>query len=97
MPTRRVLIIEDDTALAEVLTYNLEEAGYAVTRAANGQEGLHQAQVISPHLIILDLMLPLIDGIEVCRRLRSDPATREVYEEQLGRFVEKLSTVLDAR
>jgi two-component system phosphate regulon response regulator PhoB len=78
MPKRRVLLVEDDTSLAEVLTYNLQEAGFDVAHAADGREGLQQAQVISPSLILLDLMLPLMDGIEVCRRLRSDPATREI-------------------
>jgi two-component system phosphate regulon response regulator PhoB len=78
MPKPHVLIVEDDTSLAEVLTYNLQEAGYVTTRAADGQEGLRQAQIVSPHLIILDLMLPLIDGVEVCRRLRLDPVTRRI-------------------
>ncbi len=78
MPQRRVLIVEDDTSLAEVLTYNLKEAGFDVVHAADGREGLQQAQVLLPNLIVLDLMLPLLDGIEVCRRLRSDPSTHEI-------------------
>lgn len=76
-PTQRtVLVIEDDSAIAEVLTYNLEREGYRTVRASDGRDGLRQAQSIEPDLIILDLMLPGIDGIEICRELRSDKATR---------------------
>lgn len=76
MTKHRILIIEDDKALAEVLTYNLSRAGYEVLVARDGQDGLTQAQLKLPDLILLDVMLPVIDGLEVCRRLRSDPATR---------------------
>ena len=78
METAKVLIIEDDRSLADILVYNLKQAGYDVVRAADGRDGLQQAQLKSPDLVILDLMLPLMDGLEVCRRLRSDPATRNV-------------------
>ena len=74
----KILIIEDDQALADVLTYNLRRSGYEVFAANNGRDGLQQAQLHVPDLIILDLMLPLVDGIEVCRRLRADAATRDV-------------------
>lgn len=72
----RVLIIEDDASLAEVLAYNLKQAGYEVFVARDGADGLSQAQMRGPELVILDLMLPLIDGLEVCRRLRADAATQ---------------------
>jgi two-component system phosphate regulon response regulator PhoB len=94
MPQQRVLIIEDDTSLAEVLAYNLKEAGYVTIHAADGQEGLHQAQVTSPNLIILDLMLPLMDGIEVCRRLRSDPTTHEIPIVMLTAKAEEMDQVV---
>lgn len=77
MSKSKILIIEDDRSLAEVLTYNLKHAGYDVLHATDGQDGLAQAQLKSPQIIILDLMLPVMDGLEVCRRLRSDPATRD--------------------
>ncbi|MFV2067314.1 MAG: response regulator [Pirellulales bacterium] len=77
MSTSRILIIEDDQSLAEVLEYNLRQAGYEVHHAIDGQEGLSKAQLLTPDLILLDVMLPLIDGFEVCRRLRSDPTTRD--------------------
>ena len=75
MSKQRVLIIEDDTALAEVLAYNLQESGFEVVQSTDGQDGLKHAQSVSPNLILLDLMLPLVDGIEVCRRLRSEATT----------------------
>lgn len=77
MPSAKVLIIEDDRSLADVLAYNLKNAGYDVSVAKDGQDGLNQAQLRVPDVVVLDLMLPVIDGLEVCRRLRSDPTTRD--------------------
>jgi len=73
----KVLIIEDDRALVDILAYNLRKAGYEVFVAYDGLDGLNQARLRSPDLVILDLMLPVMDGIEVCRRLRSSPLTGE--------------------
>lgn len=73
----KLLIVEDDRALAEVLSYNLKKEGFEVFVAFDGRDGLQQAEVKSPDLIILDLMLPVIDGLEVCRRLRSHAATKD--------------------
>ncbi len=78
MGMSKVLVIEDDRSLSDVLQYNLRQAGYEVLVAFDGQDGLAQAQVKSPDVVILDLMLPIIDGIEVCRRLRADAATRDL-------------------
>src|SRR5688500_19927440 len=78
MPKTKVLVIEDDRALAEVLSYNLKAAGYEVLVATDGQDGLLQAQIKSPDIVILDLMLPVIDGLDVCRRLRADSSTKEL-------------------
>jgi two-component system phosphate regulon response regulator PhoB len=61
------------------LAYNLRQVGYQVSTAFDGMDGLTQAQLNSPDLILLDLMLPVMDGLEVCRRLRSDPATRDIF------------------
>jgi two-component system phosphate regulon response regulator PhoB len=61
-----------------VLSYNLKQAGYEVHVAYDGLDGLTQAQVKSPDLILLDLMLPVLDGLEVCRRLRSNPETSQI-------------------
>jgi two-component system, OmpR family, phosphate regulon response regulator PhoB len=78
MPKTKVLVIEDDRALAEVLSYNLKAAGYDVLVATDGQDGLLRAQTKSPDIVVLDLMLPVVDGLDVCRRLRADQATREL-------------------
>ncbi len=73
-----ILVVEDDRALSDVLTYNLEQAGYKVSIARDGQDALNQAETKQPDLIVLDLMLPVLDGLEVCRRLRGNAITREV-------------------
>ena len=77
MANANILVVEDDAALAEVLVYNIKNAGYDVTLARDGQEGLQKAQLKKPDLVILDLMLPEIDGLEVCRRIRANPAIRQ--------------------
>src|SRR5262249_59387513 len=63
----RVLIVEDETALVELLRYNLEQAGFRVSVAFDGEEALASVQDDTPDLILLDWMLPLMSGIEVCR------------------------------
>lgn len=68
-------MIEDDRAISEILVYNLDKAGYEVSLAIDGRDGLSQAQLKLPDVILLDVMLPVIDGTEVCRRLRSKPET----------------------
>jgi DNA-binding response OmpR family regulator len=78
MPKARILIVEDDRSLADVLDYNLRQEGYQTTVASDGQDGLQKAKLKPPDLIVLDLMLPIMDGLEICRRLRADPVTRHV-------------------
>ena len=77
MPGHKMLIIEDDRSLSDVLVYNFQQEGFDVARALDGQDGINQAVAKSPDIIILDVMLPVIDGIEVCKRLRKAPETRE--------------------
>ncbi|TWT29575.1 Phosphate regulon transcriptional regulatory protein PhoB [Posidoniimonas corsicana] len=77
MSKNRILIVEDDRSLADVLDYNLRQDGYETVVALNGQDGLNQAKLKTPDLVVLDLMLPVIDGLEICRRLRADPITRQ--------------------
>jgi DNA-binding response OmpR family regulator len=69
--TRTVLVVEDDSTLATVLRYNLERDGYRCTVAADGARALDLARRDRPDLILLDVMLPGIDGLEVCRRIRA--------------------------
>ena len=76
--TQRILIIEDEPDITEVLKYNLEKNHYHVSTAGSGEDGLAAARDSLPDLILLDLMLPGIDGLEVCRKLREDPRTRDL-------------------
>jgi two-component system phosphate regulon response regulator PhoB len=78
MAESRILIIEDERALTEVLTYNLRREGYQTIVAHDGQEGLRKAQMLLPDLIILDLMLPVLDGLAVCREIRAGEHTRHI-------------------
>ena len=73
-----VLIVEDEPPQAEMLSYNLQRAGFKVLIANDGEDGLGQARENAPDLIVLDWMLPGMSGIEVCRQLRTDPATRTI-------------------
>lgn len=78
MNPQTLLIVEDERSLSEVLAYNLEKEGFRVVTATDGQDGLRKAQSLVPDLVILDLMLPVLDGLQVCRQLRSDPRTQHV-------------------
>jgi two-component system phosphate regulon response regulator PhoB len=78
MARPRILIIEDERALTDVLVYNLQREGYETVVAHDGQEGLRKAQTLLPDLVILDLMLPILNGLEVCRELRAGERTRAI-------------------
>ncbi len=78
MPKTKVLVVEDDRSLVDVLTYNLKLAGYEVIVATDGQDGILQAQLKQPEIVLLDLMLPVVDGLDVCRRLRAGTDTRDM-------------------
>src|SRR5215468_11010541 len=73
-----VLVVEDETALATLLRYNLEREGYRVFEARDGEEALLVAEEAKPDLVVLDWMLPELSGIEVARRLRARGASRNV-------------------
>jgi two-component system, OmpR family, phosphate regulon response regulator PhoB len=72
------LIVEDEAPLVELIRYNLEKAGYEVEAAGDGEEAILLIEERQPDIVILDWMLPKLAGIEVCRRLRSKPATRNL-------------------
>lgn len=78
MARETILIIEDDPDIVELLQYNLEREGFAVLTASNGEIGLHEAQTRRPGMVLLDLMLPGLDGLEVCRQLKQRDETREI-------------------
>ena len=63
----RILVVEDDQTLQETLAYNLERQGYEVTTAGDGQAAIELSKQINPSLVVLDSMLPVMDGYEVCR------------------------------
>ncbi len=73
-----VLVVEDEDALSALLQYNLDKEGYQVTVAADGEEALVVIDEAQPDLIVLDWMLPQVSGVEVCRRLRARPETRNM-------------------
>ena len=73
-----VLIVEDEAALVTLLRYNLEKQGFRVEEAADGQEALTRIAETQPDLVLLDWMLPVISGIEVCRQIRRRPSTRDL-------------------
>ncbi len=72
MSEKKILVVEDHQDTRELLKYNLESAGYEIVSAGDGLTGLEMAQIQRPNLVILDLMLPGMDGLEVCRRLKKD-------------------------
>src|SRR5437763_367868 len=78
MAKSKILIIEDERALVEPLAYSLSREGYEVMTAHDGQDGLRQAQVRLPDLIVLDLMLPVRPGLDVCKELRAGTQTRGI-------------------
>ena len=74
----RVLVVDDSAAIRELISVNLELEGYDVRRAADGQEALDVAAHWRPDVVTLDVVMPRLDGLETCARLRADPATAGV-------------------
>jgi DNA-binding response OmpR family regulator len=90
---RKILVVEDDPEQLEVIRLSLKAAGFAIGTAANGTDALVKTRSISPDLIVLDLMLPGLNGFDVCKALRRDPVTASVpiimltgLRSQFGRF-----------
>lgn len=75
---RKILIVEDEANIAEAIRYNLEKEGFRVLTARDGRRGLETAQRDRPDVVVLDWMLPELDGLEVCRQLKQDRATRAI-------------------
>ena len=73
-----ILIVEDERDIVDLLRYNLQEAGFETNYVRNGADALHRAIEQSPDLILLDLMLPEVDGLIVCRLLKNDPRTKNI-------------------
>jgi diguanylate cyclase (GGDEF)-like protein len=70
--TYRILVVDDEPHIRQILKFTLEKAGYQVFSATDGEEALARASEIKPHLVLLDVMMPLMDGYEVCRKMRED-------------------------
>lgn len=89
----QVLLVEDEPAQREVLAYNLEAEGYAVRRAENGEEAMLMVTEAKPDLIILDWMMPLMSGIEVCRQIKTKADTRDIPVIMLSARSEEVDAV----
>ena len=75
---QKILVVDDEPDALELISYNLKAAGYDVVTAADGEEALKKARSAQPALILLDVMLPEVDGLEVCKTLRRDAATSAI-------------------
>jgi two-component system phosphate regulon response regulator PhoB len=78
MPKANILVVEDEEEILELVSYNLQKEGYGVQGAVSGEEALRGVKRLPPDLILLDLMLPGIDGLEVCKALKADSSTRNI-------------------
>ncbi len=91
---KKVLIIEDEKEILELVKLYIEKGGYRVVTATNGTEGLKAVKTERPDLIILDLMLPEVDGLEVCKRIRNAPETATLPIIMLTAKAEEFDTVI---
>lgn len=78
MAREQILVVDDEEDLLELIGYNLTKEGYRVTYAASGEAAIQKARADLPGLIVLDLLLPTIDGLDVCRSLKTDPKTSHI-------------------
>jgi DNA-binding response OmpR family regulator len=76
--SNRILVVDDDADFVELLSFNLQKAGFIVGTAADGVEAIKKVRSLNPDLIVLDLMLPELDGLAVCEVLRREPVTRSI-------------------
>ena len=73
----RILLVDDEPDILEIVGYNLEQAGYQIFKAENGKLAVKQAQKVKPHLIIMDVMMPEMDGMEACEKIREIPELKD--------------------
>jgi two-component system alkaline phosphatase synthesis response regulator PhoP len=76
---QKILVVDDDKDIVDLLVYNLQKEGYEVKTANNGLKAIEIAKTFTPNLILLDIMMPHIDGVETCRQLREIPAMKNVF------------------
>jgi DNA-binding response OmpR family regulator len=76
--SKKILVVDDDAELVELLSFNLKQAGYAIDAAFNGVDAIKKTRALKPDLIVLDVMMPELDGFAVCEILRRDRATASI-------------------
>ncbi|KAF4515840.1 hypothetical protein B566_EDAN000075 [Ephemera danica] len=93
-PAKKILIVEDEKDILQLIKLYLEKEGYRIVTASTGSEGLAQVRTEKPDLVVLDLMLPEIDGLEICKRLRSSPDTAMLPIIMLTAKAEESDTII---
>ena len=78
MPSKKILFIEDETEIIDLMRTRLEASGYKMLSACDGEDGLKKVEEKNPDLILLDIIMPKIDGLAVCRQLKSNPKTKNI-------------------
>jgi DNA-binding response OmpR family regulator len=94
MARQRILVVDDEEDIRELVSYGLRREGYEVVTAPDGESALARVKERRPDLVVLDLMLPGIDGLEVCRRLRADDGTKAIPVIMLTAKVEESDVVI---
>ncbi len=92
-PVTKILVVDDDPDIVELLQYNLQKEGYQVQTATNGRAAIDIAQQFVPDIILLDVMMPVLDGIAACRQLRAIPKLKDTYILFLTARAEEFSEV----
>lgn len=92
-PTQKVLVVDDEEPILELLKYNLEKQGYEVKTAADGQQAVDVARKFHPDLVLLDIMMPKMDGVEACRQIRAMPELINTFVVFLTARAEEYSEV----
>lgn len=75
---KKILVVDDDSEIVELVSFSLKQAGYSIGTAFNGMDAIKKARSLEPDLIVLDVMMPELDGLAVCEILRRDPATASI-------------------
>ncbi len=78
MAKGRILVVDDESYILHILDFSLGAEGFEVVTAPNGEKAVEKARQLQPDLIVLDIMMPVLDGYETCRRLKQQPETREI-------------------
>jgi two-component system alkaline phosphatase synthesis response regulator PhoP len=77
--SRKILVVDDEADIVELLSYNLEKEGYQVQSARDGRSAIEIAKEFKPDMVLIDIMMPIMDGVETCRQLRENPASSNTF------------------